>query len=146
MLMTLGPFVFMRRSLPYQSLRRSTDWRHPTLSRVGARAATQYLGDGQDMIDLSGTLMPAITGGQLTLDALRAMAGAGFSWPLIEGTGRILGLFVILGIDEESSLTFANGAPQRIDFSLKLGRTDNWNAIISSAIGSAVGSAAALLP
>lgn len=145
MLMTLGPFVFWRATLPYQSLRRTTDWRHPTQTRIGARAATQFLGDGQDTIDLSGTLMPAFTGGQVSLDLVRALAGSGRSWPLIEGTGRLLGMYIITGVEETSTLTMSNGAPQQIEFTLKLLRTDNWAAIVGAAIGAQVGGLAGLL-
>jgi hypothetical protein len=95
MLMALGLFVFETRSVPYQKLARSTQWRHSSQSRVGQRPAYQFVGPGEDTITLSGTLLPAFTGGQPSLDEIRRMADEGQAWPLIEGTGRQYGLWVI---------------------------------------------------
>ena len=49
MLMALGMFVFETRSVPYQELKRITEWRHPSQSRVGQRPAYQFAGPGADL-------------------------------------------------------------------------------------------------
>lgn len=144
MLMILGPYPFILQTLPYQGLRRSAEYRHPTQSRVGARPRTQYLGPGADLIELTGILMPELTGGQLTLDALRLLALAGKAWPLIEGTGRILGLFVIEQVEESGSMFLANGASARIEFTLRLRRVDDWADLIAGASGAAAAITGAL--
>ncbi len=48
MMLALGMFVFMRQTLPYQSMQRSADYRWASNSRVGKRDAFQYLGEGED--------------------------------------------------------------------------------------------------
>ncbi|WP_072057971.1 contractile injection system protein, VgrG/Pvc8 family [Escherichia coli] len=85
MMMVLGLYVFMLRTVPYQELQYQRSWRHAANSRVNRRPSTQFLGPDNDMLTLSGVLMPEITGGRLSLLALEQMAEQGKAWPLIEG-------------------------------------------------------------
>ncbi|MCC5882490.1 MAG: phage tail protein [Halomonas sp.] len=125
MMMAYGLFVFSLSTTAYQELQRQTDWRHPSQSRVGARPARQFLGQGDDTITLTGTLLPEFTGGQRHLDELRRMANEGKAWPLIEGTGRNYGLFVIERLSERKAKFFRDGAAAQIDFDLTLQRVDD---------------------
>lgn len=125
MLMALGMFVFHTRSVPYQQLQRRTEWRHASQSRVGDRPAYQFIGPGADTITLTGTLLPEFTGGRVDLDEIRDMADRGRSWPLIEGTGRQYGLWVITGVDETSSTFHRDGAASKIEFTLTLEHVDD---------------------
>ena len=56
MMMALGTFVFSLPTLAYQKLQHATAWRHSSSERVGARAANQYLGPGEETIELDGTV------------------------------------------------------------------------------------------
>lgn len=125
MLMALGMFVFEARSVPYQQLQRSTEWRHASQSRVGDRPAYQFVGPGADTITLTGTLLPEFTGGRLDLDEIRDMADQGKAWPLVEGTGKQYGLWVITRVEETSSTFFRDGAAAKIDFTLTLEHVDD---------------------
>ena len=110
MMMALGMFIFSLETLAYQELQRQTDWRHGTTSRIGTNPARQFLGRGEDTITLPGVLLPALAGTPLSLDTLRYMADTGKAWPLVEGTGRILGIWVIESITETRTLFFQDGA------------------------------------
>ena len=125
MMMALGLFVFGLYTVPYQQLQRQSNWRHPSVSRIGKRPARQFTGPGDDTFTLSGVLYPALTGGKISLAALRAMADEGLAWPLIEGTGIFYGLYVIEEISETDSTFFPDGAPRKIEFSMKLTRVDD---------------------
>jgi len=125
MMMSLGMFVFSLHTLAYQELQRQTDWRHPTTSRVGANPARQFVGKGEDAITMPGILLPELAGSAMSLDALRMMADTGKAWPLVEGTGRILGVWVIESITETRTLFFRDGAARRIEFSISLKRIDD---------------------
>lgn len=125
MMMGLGQFVFALDTLGYQDLQRQTQWRHPSNSRVGARAARQYIGPGDDTITLQGLLLPGLAGDIGSLDELREMGDTGASWPLVEGTGRVYGMFVIEALNEGQTFQFADGAPRRIEFTLTLQRVDD---------------------
>ncbi|HDY98755.1 MAG TPA: phage tail protein [Pseudomonas sabulinigri] len=125
MMMALGLYVFSLSTAAYQQLQRQTSWRHPSSSRVGALPARQFVGKGEDTITLSGLIMPELTGERVSLEALRLMADTGKAWPLVEGTGRIYGLWIIESISETDTLFFRDGAPRRIEFNLTLQRVDD---------------------
>ena len=125
MMCALGMFVFSLSTAAYQELQRQTDWRHASNSRVGAAPARQFVGRGDDSITLPGIIFPELAGSALSLDALRLMANTGKAWPMVEGSGRIYGLWVIESLSETKTIFFSNGAPRRIEFTLSLKRTDD---------------------
>lgn len=125
MMMALGMFVFGMHTLAYQEFQRQTDWRHSSTSRIGTNPARQFLGRGDDAITLPGVLVSGLTGTQVSLDVLRQMADTGKAWALIEGTGRIYGLWVIESMQETRTYFFKDGAARRIEFTLTLKRIDD---------------------
>lgn len=125
MMLSLGMFVFSLSTLAYQELQRQTNWRHASNSRVGAAPALQFVGRGDDTITLPGIILPELAGSTLSLDALRLMANTGKAWPMVEGSGRIYGLWVIDSLSETKTLFFRDGTPRRIEFTLTLKRTDD---------------------
>ena len=125
MMLALGMFVFSLSTLAYQELQRQTEWRHPSNSRVGAAPARQFVGRGDDIITLPGIIFPELAGTTLSLDALRLMANTGKAWPMIEGSGRIYGLWVIESLSETKTVFFHDGTPRRIEFTLTLKRIDD---------------------
>lgn len=124
MMLALGMFVFMRQTLPHQTMQRESDYRWPSNSRIGKRDAFQFLGVGEENITLAGVLYPELTGGKLTMTTLRLMAEEGRAWPLLDGTGMIYGMYVISKVSETGSIFFADGTPRKIDFTLSLTRVD----------------------
>ena len=124
-MMCLGLFVFELDSVPYQSAQQQMGWRHPANARVGLIPARQYLGRDDESITFSGVLYPEISGGEVSLAMLRAMADAGKAYVLIDGTGLLLGLFTIESIDVTRTVFFKNGAARRLEFSLSLKRVDD---------------------
>ena len=125
MMLALGMFVFSLSTAAYQELQRQTEWRHASNNRIGAAPARQFMGRGDDAITLPGIIFPELAGSTLSLDALRLMANTGKAWPMIEGSGRIYGLWVIESISETRTLFFSYGTPRRIEFSIALKRTDD---------------------
>ena len=134
-MLALGMFVFMRQTLPHQTMQRDAEYRWPSNSRVGKRDSFQFLGPGEEKIILAGTLYPELTGGKLTMTAIRLMADQGRAWPLLDGTGTIYGMYVINNISETGSLFFADGTPRKIDFTLTLTRVDESLAALYGDIG-----------
>lgn len=137
MMMILGLYVFGMKTTPYQQLQKQIGWRHPSTSRVGKSPARQFIGKGDSIITLSGVLYPELTGGKISLMALEMMGDSGKAWPLIEGTGLYYGLYVIEGMTQTDSIFFPDGAPRKIEFSMKLTRVDddpNMLGILSNAL------------
>lgn len=124
MMLALGMFVFERRTLPYQSMQHSKNYRWVSNDRVGKPTAYQFLGEGETSIQLAGTLYPAITGGRISLRAVELMADEGRAWPLIEGTGNILGMYIVDKVSTTHTEFFSDGAARKIDFTLSLKRVD----------------------
>ncbi|MBH2010874.1 MAG: phage tail protein [Xanthomonadaceae bacterium] len=123
MMMALGLFVFAIDTLAYQELQRRSSWKHATTSLVGARDASQYLGPGEDVVTLTGSVVPEF-GTLASLDTIRSMADQGLAWALVEGTGRIYGAYVITDMQETKSLFFVDGLPRKTEFSVTLRRVD----------------------
>ena len=125
MMLALGTFVFSLRDLAYQQLQRSNSWRHASSERVGARAAHQYVGPGEETIELSGLVAPELTGNPASLTLLRTMADEGRPFALVAGTGVVHGSYLITSIEETDTLFFMDGTPRRIEFKLSLLRDDD---------------------
>lgn len=124
MLMALGQFVFGLQTLAFTSLQRQTAWRHAQTSRVGARAASQFVGPGEDTITLPGVILPEF-GTRMSLDELHTLADAGQPLALVDGEGRVYGQWVITEKSETASYFSSTGEPSRIEFSLTLRRVDD---------------------
>ena len=124
MLMVLGLFVFERRTLPYQSMVFTKDYRWASNERIGKPKAWQYLGEGETSFNLSGLLYPELTGGRLSLKALELMANEGRAWQLIAGTGIIHGMFIIEKVTHTHSDFYNDGTARKINFTLELKRVD----------------------
>lgn len=121
-MMGLGDYRFSVDTAAYQEFQRTTDYRWPKQERIGQAPARQFIGLGDDTITLTGVVYPTHRGGLGQLNSMRALAGQGVPQILVSGTGEVLGKFVIEGVDESGTIFFANGAPRRQSFTLKLGR------------------------
>ncbi|AVY97606.1 phage tail protein [Lelliottia nimipressuralis] len=124
MLMVLGLFVFERRTLPYQSMQYTKDYRWASNNRIGKSPAYQFLGEGETTRTLSGTLYPEITGGNLSLLAIELMANEGRAWPLIDGSGMIHGMYVVEKVTHTHTDLYSDGSARKIEFNLTLKRVD----------------------
>lgn len=122
MLMSLGMFGFELATLPFQDMSRDADWRHGSSPRFGARPASQYLGPGDETVNLSGVLLPGVAGTASSLDTLKQMADQGEAWPLVDGTGQVHGAFAIGKVSERHSTFVAGGLARRIEFTIELKR------------------------
>lgn len=125
MLMSLGQFVFDLNNLNYQTLERSTSWRFARNNRVGKRASSQFLGQGDDTITLSGWITPEICCKAASLDKLRKMGNSGEPYVLVSGTGKVFGLFEITSLTETQTHLWPNGEARKIEFSLSLHHVDD---------------------
>ncbi|MGY4888928.1 UNVERIFIED_CONTAM: phage tail protein [Xanthomonas axonopodis] len=125
MMMSYGTFVFALDSAAFLQLQRQMSWRHATSERVGARPASQFLGPGDDTVELSGLIAPELTGTRASLDTLRELAADGEPLPLVDGAGVVYGPYLLQTVNETASLFFEDGTPRRIEFQLSLRRADD---------------------
>lgn len=115
-----GPFPFMVDTAAYDELSRSSRWNWQSVDRVGELPALQFTGPQNDTITLNGRLCPPFTGGMEQMSRMRFIADFGRPLPLIDGTGRVLGLWVVESIDETGTKHFRDGYPRMIMFNLTL--------------------------
>ncbi len=128
MMAALGIFVFAIDTLAYQELRRTTEWRHPSNSRVGARPARQFVGQGDDKMTLSGLQAPEHFGDRKAIDKLREMGDRGAAYALVNGAGEIFGAWVIESVEETGTLFIREGIARRVEFTISLCRVDDQRA------------------
>lgn len=117
---SLGLFVFIMRTIPFNQYSRSQSWKHPNQSTVGTMPPAQFIGKDPEELTIEAELRPEVTGGILSIDILRKMAETGRPYPLITGSGKIMGSFVITGIQERGSRLNEDGSPRAIAFTLNL--------------------------
>lgn len=137
-MMIFGMFVFAIPTATYQSLQRTTAWNHVSNNRVGSSPAYQYVGKGEDSITLDGSIVPEF-GSQLSLTALRLMGDTGKAFPLIAGNGKIYGMWILESIDDTQTYFFKNGKARKVEFSLKLKKTQTAGVMVGNVLGSIVG-------
>lgn len=140
-LAALGYFVFHTATIPFQQFGRSQSWHHPNQAIVGGSLPpSQYTGKDPDEITIKAELRPEVSGGDLDIEVLREMADTGQPWPLILGSGRLLGSFVITKIQDDQEQLMFNGKARSISFSMTLKKVaEHARSIEGDALALAVG-------
>jgi phage protein U len=119
-LMILGPFRFSVQTAAPDEITRSSSWDWQAVDRIGLAPALQYTGPQNETMTLTGRLVPGFSGGVEQISRMRELAGIGIALPLVDGTGRVHGLWVIEQLEETGKNHFKDGYPKLISFSLTL--------------------------
>lgn len=119
-MMGLGGYFFSVDTASYQTLERATDYRWASQDRLGRGPAHQFVGQGDDTITLAGVIYPHYKGGLGQVDAMRAEAAKGQPLDLVDGFGKVWGVWVIRSVRDRRSQFLGNGAPMRIEFQVEL--------------------------
>ena len=120
-LMALGPYRFSTMpGLSYQQLSRRFEYRWVPQLRIGRRPAEQFLGAGEETINIHGVIFPHYTGGYGQLNGMRDGAQFGVPYGLANGKGIYFGPWVIRGITDEQEYFHKNGDPRRVEFDIAL--------------------------
>ena len=119
-MLALGNYRFSIDTATYETFRQSTSYRWPSQARLGQVPARQFVGLGDESIELNGVIYPHYAGGFDQLADLKTEAQQGEPLLLTDGLGRVWGQWVVLGIQEEKSFLFANGTPRKLTFTLNI--------------------------
>jgi phage protein U len=122
MLFALGLFVFDSQTMLPDRIERDRAFRHARDDRFLAPAASQFVGVGDDKVTLTGTLVPELAGSASAIETLAEMASEGEAWPLMDGTGMILGTYTIDRLANGGSNLIDTGQARKIDFTIELTR------------------------
>ncbi len=126
MLMSLGQFIFKTSTLAFQEIQRQRSWSYAENAVAYGRPKKQFTGAGEDSITLPGLIYEEYGfGTRFALDELASMADTGQGFVLMDGSGYLYGVYVINSIDETKSVLMDNGVPRKVDYTLKLSRTDD---------------------
>ena len=91
--------------------------------RVGRRPAEQFLGPGEEQLDIRGVIYPHYTGGYNQLNEMRdeAQSGAPLHLAAVSGgIGIYFGPWCIRMIRDEQEYFHPNGTPRKVEFSMDL--------------------------
>lgn len=120
MMMLWGAFPFTIDTVPYAELSRAREWVWGESPIIGSEPDLQYTGKGLQTIDLTGTLLPDVTGDRSSLEFLARQADLAIPLPLIGGDGKYYGRFVVTNLDHQETNFFVNGVPRKITFTIKM--------------------------
>jgi phage protein U len=119
-MMALGLFRFGVSQGTYQTFTRSARYRWEKLDRTGRAPALQFLGPDADEAVLEGVIYPHFKGGLRQVELMRLAARLGQPMMLVDGLGWVWDRWSIIAVEEKQSVFLADGAPRRIDFTIRL--------------------------
>lgn len=119
-MMKLGDYRFSLSTAAYQGLKRTSLYRWAVQNRVGQRPALQYIGPGQENIEISGTIYPTFNGGTGQLNDMRKEAGQGEPLILVDGLGNVWGKWCIEEIQEGQTVFLPGGIPKKQSFTIRI--------------------------
>ncbi len=125
MMLLLGDYRFSVDTAAYQSKSRSTSFRWGKQQRLTTQPALQFIGPGDDTISIQGVILPHYKGSLGQVESMRNTAEKGEALLLIEGSGKVLGHWVIETITENQDTFFKDGTPRRINFTLELRKDED---------------------
>lgn len=119
-LIALGEFRFAVDTATFDQLEQLYEWRWESNAIIDEYPAHQYVGPDTPEITFRGTVYPSLVARMGTANdppirqiaALREQANRGVPLDLVDGMGRVWGLWVILRIEETQHAHLANSAPR----------------------------------
>ncbi|BAO20622.1 putative tail protein GpU [Pseudomonas phage PPpW-3] len=119
-MLQLGSFQFSIRTAAYQELTRESGHRWAAQDLYGREPGLQYTGPESQTMALSGVIYTEYRGGTGQLNALRNLAAGGMPLNLVEGSGRMLGRWVIERVQEKQAVFADAGLPRKQEFTVQL--------------------------
>ena len=116
----LGEFRFEIATAAYQKFSLNQSWRWPEQARINRDPALQFVGRNVGEIDLDGVIYPSFKGGLGQIEVMRTLADKGKPQQLVDGLGRIWGMWVITEIGDTRTVFAADGQPRKLEFRVKL--------------------------
>lgn len=123
--MQLGDVQFEANQVPVRKLKRVTKARFAKHDILESQPAYEFVGRESDEVTLGGSMFPEFERpAEVGLGQLRLMVEEGQDHLLVDGTGEVWGVFVILNLDEQTEGFFprANGRAAQVNFSINLRR------------------------
>ncbi len=125
MLLSLGDFQFSVATAAYNDLDTKASYPWATVDRLQNVPQRQAMGKETRSVTLKGTVYTSYRGaGSSQIETIRGQAARMSPLPLVTGSGRFLGLWVVTKIDQGDSYFFEDGTPQKQVFTITLDKFD----------------------
>lgn len=135
MILALGPHRFQITPMSLKELDRYESYRQPSQMLLGTAPETHFMGPGDVTITIPGSVFPKAFGGRDEVEAMRATGRSGITVPVVAGTGRVYGMFVITGVKIKERHHGPDGEPAQIDFTVTLKRDGGGSSIFARIFG-----------
>lgn len=99
------------------SLRYSKEERWQTIECI-EKTSLQNVGSGIECVDLAGVIYPHYQ--NHGLEQLKNMCNTQGPHVLVDGSGSVLGNFVVTNVEEKQTSFFPSGQPRKVEFQIKL--------------------------
>ncbi|MGB4864301.1 MAG: phage tail protein [Hyphomicrobium sp.] len=119
-MLQIGSVQFSTRGPHYESLREAAQFMWPAQPRTGRRDALQYTGEGEECVEIAGTIYTEYFDGFSSIRRLKAMARV--PQMVVSGGGDVFGLFCITEVGNEQTFSDHHGRPRKVTFTIKLMR------------------------
>ena len=119
-MMSFGNYRFSVESAAYQDFKRHLSIRWQSQERLVRQPALQFIGLGEETIELAGVIYPHYRGGLQQIEQLREEAIKGEPQLLVDGLGNVWGLWVVSSVEENQSFFLQGGRPLKQTFQLNL--------------------------
>lgn len=120
MLYMIGTLSFDTRPFNADSMDRSATADLAEKPVIGGLAPSEFMGEGNDKITLSGLLLPSKIGGLTELEIADQMRKAGARVPVMRGDGKRIGTFSIIKLGEKHTKLMRDGVGFSVSYSIKL--------------------------
>jgi hypothetical protein len=87
---------------------------------MGGLQPSEFMGEGEDTLTITGQLLPFKTGGLTELDVIDEMRRTGARFPVMRGDGKRLGTYAITGLTERHDELMRNGVGFTVQYSVSL--------------------------
>tara|TARA_R110002020_G_scaffold467027_4_gene690223 strand:+ start:35972 stop:36421 length:450 start_codon:yes stop_codon:yes gene_type:complete len=87
---------------------------------MGGLQPSEFMGEGEDALTITGQLLPFKTGGLTELDVIDEMRRTGARFPVMRGDGKRLGTYAITGLTERHDELMRNGVGFTVQYSVSL--------------------------
>ena len=117
-MLQIGPVQFTVRGPGYDSLAHAARFEWPAQGRFGRRDALQFTGEGEESVQVQGTIYTDHMTGAGAIRQLKALARV--PQMVVAGSGDVLGLWSIVDVTNVQTYAKADGTPRKIEFTVVL--------------------------
>lgn len=119
-MMQIGLVQFKPRGPSYENLKNAAKFMWPSQGRFGRRDALQFTGEGEETVEVTGTIYTDYFDGFGAIKKFKRMARV--PQMVVSGAGDVFGLWSIVDVSNVQTFADKAGKPAKVEFTLTLMR------------------------